>query len=98
MTWTHESLQILIAERLKTTRLIAVSNRAPYLHRSRAGAIECVQPASGMAAALDPVMRACGGVWVAQGTGDADRMTSDANGRLRVPPEEGKYTLRRVFL
>ncbi|MBI4910703.1 MAG: trehalose-6-phosphate synthase [Acidobacteria bacterium] len=98
MTWTRESLQTLIGERLKGIRIIAVSNRAPYLHRDKFGTTECVQPASGMAAALDPVMRACGGVWVAQGTGDADRITSDSKGRLQVPPEWPSYTLRRVFL
>jgi trehalose 6-phosphate synthase len=37
-------------------------------------------------------------VWVAHGSGSADRETADAHGRLRVPPGEESYTLRRVWL
>ena len=55
-------------------------------------------PASGLVSALEPVMRACSGVWIAHGSGSADRETADANGRLRVPPGEETYTLRRVWL
>src|SRR6185312_7001703 len=55
-------------------------------------------PASGMATALDPVMRACDGVWVAHGSGNADRKTVDAKDHIRVPPDDPRYTLRRVWL
>ena len=48
--------------------------------------------------AVEPILRACGGTWVAHGSGDADRETADAEGRLRVPPDEPQYTLRRVWL
>ena len=57
-----------------------------------------ITPASGLVTAMDPVMRACGGIWVAQASGDADRETADARGRLRVPPDDPRYTLRRVWL
>ena len=57
-----------------------------------------MRPASGMATALDPMMLACGGTWVAHGSGDADRLTVDADDRVRVPPENPRYTLRRVWL
>jgi trehalose 6-phosphate synthase len=57
-----------------------------------------VTPASGLVTAMDPVMRACGGIWVAQASGDADRETADARGRLRVPPDDPRYTLKRVWL
>ncbi|MFN0171612.1 MAG: trehalose-6-phosphate synthase [Bryobacteraceae bacterium] len=98
MTWTRETLREWIQQQMRGLRLIVVSNRAPYVHRRVNGVVECVRPASGMAAALEPVMRACGGVWVAQGTGDADAETCGSSGRLRVPPEDSQYTLRRVFL
>ena len=51
-----------------------------------------------MASALDPVMRACGGLWVAHGSGDADRQTVDHRDHVAVPPEAPEYTLRRVWL
>ena len=60
--------------------------------------IRVIRPASGMTTALDPIMRACGGTWVAHGAGDADRRTADDRGPLRVPPEDPRYTLRRVWL
>ena len=43
-------------------------------------------------------MRACSGVWVAHGSGTADRETVDRNDHVRVPPGEESYLLRRVWL
>src|SRR5713226_4805485 len=96
--WTKEALHDLIQTKLRGYQLIVVSNREPYIHRSCGDEIECIQPASGLAAALDPIMRACGGTWIAHGGGDADRLTVDPHDHVRVPPAEEKYTLRRVWL
>jgi alpha,alpha-trehalose-phosphate synthase [UDP-forming] len=96
--WTKDALQELIQSRLREHRLIVVANREPYLHRFAGGHVECVPPASGMVSALDPILRACGGVWVAHGSGSADRQSVDARGHVRVPPEQPAYTLRRVWL
>lgn len=96
--WTKDSLHDLIQTRMGEHRLIVVANREPYLHHFVGGRIECVPPASGMVSALDPILRACGGVWVAHGSGSADRKTVDAQDRVRVPPEKPAYTLRRVWL
>src|SRR5262249_33182808 len=96
--WTKESLQDLIQAKLQDHPLVVVANRAPYIHRYDDDHIECIRPASGMATALDPIMHACGGVWVAHGSGDADRATVDANDHVAVPPEDPRYTLRRVWL
>ncbi len=97
--WTQEALHQLIGTRLRDYQFIVVANREPYVHRyTEARRIECVAPASGMVSALDPIMRACGGVWIAQGSGDADRKTADARGRIRVPPDDPSYTLRRLWL
>jgi len=96
--WTKDSLHGLVQEKLRGYRLIVVSNREPYIHRYSGGQIECERPASGMAAALDPIMRACGGTWIAHGSGDADRLMVDDHDRLEVPPEDPQYTLRRVWL
>ncbi len=96
--WTEERLKQFAKLRLGDSPLLVVSNREPVRHVRRDGVIVAETPASGLVTAMDPVMRACGGVWVAQGNGDADREMSDARGRLRVPPDDPRYTLRRVWL
>jgi trehalose 6-phosphate synthase len=98
MAWTKERLEEVAQTRLGGAKLIVVSNREPYIHRYRDGEAELIRPAGGMTTALDPVMRACGGVWVAHGSGDADADVSDDRGRVRVPPGDESYTLRRVWL
>jgi alpha,alpha-trehalose-phosphate synthase [UDP-forming] len=96
--WTKENLTDLIDARLSGRPLILVSNREPYIHRYAGGGIEWDQPASGVTAALEPIMRACGGVWVAHGSGDADAEVVDANSRLAVPPDDPRFTLCRVWM
>jgi alpha,alpha-trehalose-phosphate synthase [UDP-forming] len=96
--WTKSELIALVQEQLRGHKLILVSNREPYVHKHVNGEIEVQQPASGMAAALDPILRACGGVWIAHGSGDADRETVNEQNEVSVPPSDPKYTLRRVWL
>ena len=81
----REGLHRLIGTRLKGQRLIVVANREPYIHRYAGDEIECLRPASGMATVLDPMMLACGGTWVAHGSGDADgrRLTPTTESRFR---------------
>jgi len=43
-------------------------------------------------------MRTTDGTWIAWGDGDADRSVSDEKGRVRVPPDDPSYTLRRLWL
>ena len=78
--------------------LILLSNREPYEHVRGVESIEVRQPAGGLVSALDPTMRRTHGTWVAWGSGAADRESSDASGRVRVPPENPSYTLRRVWM
>lgn len=96
--WTKESLQQVIRERLGDYQLIVVSNREPYLHTMQKTKIVYQKPAGGVVTALDPVMKACKGTWVAYGAGDADKKVVDKYDRIQVPPEDPKYTLRRVWL
>jgi trehalose 6-phosphate synthase len=77
---------------------VVVSNREPYIHQHEGDTVICRRPASGMALALDPVVRASRGLWVAHGAGTADQEVSDDRGRVRVPPEKPVYTLKRVWL
>jgi trehalose 6-phosphate synthase len=97
--WTPMALQQVVREQLHSPEMIVVSNREPYSHELGANDIIQVQvPASGMVTALEPVMRACSGTWVAHGSGSADRQTVDRFDRVAVPPEDPTYTLRRVWL
>ncbi|MFN7170416.1 MAG: trehalose-6-phosphate synthase [Candidatus Omnitrophota bacterium] len=96
--WTKESLEELIRTKLGDYLLIVVSNREPYIHTLKKGKIICQKGAGGVITALDPVMRACRGIWVAQASGDADRKVTDREGKIQVPPENPLYTLKRVWL
>ena len=96
--WTKQSLQRVVALRMGGLKFIAVSNREPYVHEHSNDRIECIKPASGLIAAIDPIMRASGGVWIAHGSGTADRIAVDAHQLVRVPPEDPAYDLRRVWL
>lgn len=96
--WTREMLHALVAARLSNRKLIVVSNREPYVHRQRGNQIEYVRPASGMASALNPIMTAAGGTWIAQGSDHASRGSDDAPERRMVPPENPAYLLRLLRL
>ena len=96
--WTPERLNEEMKLLLQDKKLIVVSNREPYMHIRSGKEIKCIMPASGMVTALEPILKACGGLWIASGSGDADRETVDENDKVLVPPYEGKYTLRRVWL
>ena len=96
--WTAERLKEFIKEQLGDKKLFLLSNREPYMHVREGENIKCIIPAGGLVTALDPVMRACDGVWIAHGAGDADRDVVDKNGTIRVPPDKPAYTLKRVWL
>jgi alpha,alpha-trehalose-phosphate synthase [UDP-forming] len=96
--WTAERLSVHVRGRLGDSRLFVVANREPYIHRRQGKSVEAIVPASGLVTALEPVLRACDGTWVAHGSGDADRETVDKHDRLRVPPDDHRYTLRRVWM
>jgi trehalose-6-phosphate synthase len=96
--WTPEKLRTLLHEQLAGDEVIVVSNREPYLHMKTRSGIEVRRPASGLVTAVEPVMRACSGTWIAHGSGTADRESVDRNDRVPVPPSNPSYTLRRVWL
>jgi len=96
--WTAERLAVRIRNSSGSSRIFLVSNREPYMHQRQGRGIVCVVPPSGLVTALEPVVCACDGVWVAGGSGDADKQTVDRFDRLRVPPDDPRYTLRRVWL
>lgn len=97
--WTPTRLKQTLTQHLHGEKVVILANREPYIHdRTADGTVRILHPASGLVTAMEPVMRACGGVWVAHGSGSADRETADRDGRIRVPPGEESYILRRVWL
>lgn len=96
--WTAQRLKEQMSAELDGKKLVLVSNREPYIHEKDGSGIRCVVPAGGLVTALDPVMRVCDGLWIAHGSGDADRETVDDNDTLRVPPGGPAYTLKRIWL
>jgi trehalose 6-phosphate synthase len=97
-TWTAERLSVNVRSKLASSRLLVVSNREPYMHAKDGKSSKVLIPASGLVTALEPILRACDGTWIAHGSGDADRENVDRYDRLQVPPDDPKYTLRRVWL
>ncbi|MEK8030839.1 trehalose-6-phosphate synthase [Ideonella sp. DXS29W] len=97
--WNPERLRSLLLTQLRGDQVIVVSNREPYLHeRLDDGQVIVRRPASGLVTAVEPVMRACSGTWIAHGSGSADRDFVDAHDRIAVPPGTNEYSLRRVWL
>lgn len=96
--WTRDSLHELIKEKLAGYLLIVVSNREPYIHTFSGKEVITQVPASGLTVALDPVMRACGGIWIAHGSGTADKKVVDKNSKVGIPPQRPLYSLKRVWL
>jgi trehalose-6-phosphate synthase len=99
--WTAERLRVSLSSKLQNKPLFVIANREPYMHvrgNANNGNIQMIVPASGLVTALEPVLLATDGTWIAHGAGSADRETVDANDHLRVPPDHPRYTLRRVWL
>ena len=97
--WTPQRLKQTLVRHFPGEKVIVLANREPYIHhRAKDGSVQILHPASGLVAAVEPVLRACSGIWVAHGSGSADREAVDEHDRLRVPPGNECYSLRRVWL
>jgi len=98
--WTQGKLRDLIHAKLGENAFFVVSNREPFMHilDKTSGKIQCVRPASGVVTAIDPILRVCGGTWIAHGSGSGDRRMVNSKDKLGVPPEDIRYILKRVWL
>jgi trehalose-6-phosphate synthase len=96
--WTPQRLQSLLRTQLRGDQVIVVSNREPYIHEKSGGRLVVRRPASGLVTAVEPVMRACSGTWIAHGSGSGDREAVDRHDRVLLPPGSAEYLLRRVWL
>lgn len=96
--WSKETIRNIMQSELPGVEVMVVANREPYIHNRGPNGIDLQIPASGLVSALEPVMRACGGTWIAHGSGSADQETVDAHDRIAVPPDAPEYTLRRIWI
>ena len=96
--WDPDRLRVLLRTQLRGDQVIVVSNREPYIHERVGSEIIVKRPASGLVTAVEPVMRACSGTWIAHGSGGADREVVDSHDHVGVPPGKNQYSLRRIWL
>lgn len=98
--WTETKLRDLVLAKMGENSLYVVSNREPYMHviEDTTGNARCIKPASGVVTAIDPILKACGGTWIAHGSGNADRKFVNSKNKLAVPPDDNRYILKRVWL
>jgi trehalose 6-phosphate synthase len=96
--WNPERLRSLLRTTLRGDEIIVVSNREPYIHDTTPAGIVVKRPASGLVTAVEPVLRACSGTWIAHGSGSADKQVVDAHDHVPLPPGRSDYTLRRIWL
>ncbi|MEO8857509.1 MAG: trehalose-6-phosphate synthase [Burkholderiaceae bacterium] len=97
-SWDPDRLRALLRTQLRGGQVIVVSNREPYIHEKTVTGVVVKRPASGLVTAVEPVMRACSGTWIAHGSGSADLEVSDRHGRVGVPPGKNEYVLRHIWL
>ncbi|MGH7603271.1 MAG: alpha,alpha-trehalose-phosphate synthase (UDP-forming) [Gemmatimonadaceae bacterium] len=98
LAWTPDTLRGILDRELRGQHVIVVSNREPYIHVRQSGKIVIRRPASGLVTAIEPIMRACSGTWIAHGSGSADREVVDRHDRIEVPVDDPSYQLRRIWL
>jgi len=98
--WSESKLKDLVRAKLGENAIIVVSNREPYMHvlDEQTGQSQCIRPAGGVVTAIDPILRACGGTWIAHGSGNIDKKFVNSKNKLGVPPDDNRYILKRVWL
>lgn len=96
--WTAERLREHVKTKLGESKFVVISNREPYMHLRKGRQVECISPASGLVTAIEPVLRASGGTWIAHGGGNADRETVNKQSIIKVPPDNPQYELKRIWL
>jgi trehalose 6-phosphate synthase len=96
--WTAARLKDEVYRLFGDSKLAVIANREPYIHNKKGSKIEVVFPASGLVSAMEPIVRACSGLWIGHGSGSADRETADARGVVLVPPNKPAYALKRIWL
>jgi len=95
---TPQDLTNFVKETLDGKKFIVAIQREAYLHSYGAHGITVEKTAGGAHSLLDGILQATGGTMVALAAGDADNQVVDEKNRVKVPPENPTYTLKRVFI
>ncbi|MFI5305104.1 MAG: trehalose-6-phosphate synthase [Nitrospiria bacterium] len=96
--WTAAKLRKEVNHLFKGSKLCVIANREPYIHNRKGQSLEVLFPASGLVSGVEPIVRACSGLWIGHGSGSGDRETADKKGLILVPPGKPEYALKRVWL
>ena len=97
--WTSEGLREWVRDQFAGAQILVLANREPYSHvRTPHRTVDVRHSTSGLVSALEPLLRASGGVWIAHGSGSADLDTVVDRDGLLVPADAPSYRLRRVWL
>jgi len=96
--WNAERLRDEVKRLFGDSQICVIANREPYIHNKKGSKIEVLLPASGLVSGVEPIVRACSGLWIGHGSGSADRETVDKNDIVLVPPGKPEYALKRVWL
>lgn len=86
-------------DRPSRRQVIILANRQPYSHECDCGGrVTLRHCSSGVVNAVEPLLAAFSGVWVAHGSGSGDRDASPDRDGLDVGRNGATYRLRRVWL
>lgn len=96
--WSKQSLKNIIKENFEDYQFLIVSNREPFIHIFKDNKIVSNRSVGGVTVSLDTIMQAAKGTWIAYGGSSADRKVVDQHDRIKVPPHNHKYTLRRIWM
>src|SRR5688572_24752823 len=96
-TETAKTRQSLL-ETTAARPVIVLGNRAPWRHEAVGDRAVPTRSASGLVTALEPLVAATAGTWVAHGADEADRTAVVERDGLEVPPASPQYRLRYVWL
>src|SRR3989338_9597591 len=95
---TGSDVQELAQKILQGIPFVVATTREPYEHVRKAKTLTLQRTIGGVTAALEPVMEATQGTWIAWGSGEADREAVDDHERVGIPAKKPQYHLRRVWL
>ena len=98
ISWDAKNLKNILHQEFSGDEVVVVSNRQPYIHVKKEDKIEVISPASGLVTAMEPILKACSGVWIAHGNGSADKLVVDHRDRIKAPPVNPQYEIHRVWL
>ena len=74
--WTRDDLRQWVRGHHGGEQVVVLANREPFSHdRAPDGRIVVTHSTSGLVTALEPLVRATGGVWIGHGSGTADSLT-----------------------